>query len=58
MGLICTSFPFMAGTLFGVFISQKYNVPSIKALANTAILAAKHFEETHRKHKKREDHDN
>ncbi|CAK9181944.1 unnamed protein product, partial [Ilex paraguariensis] len=55
MGIIKTSFSFMTGTVFGVYIAQIYNVPNIHKLVNSALLIAKHIEENYRKPKKRED---
>ncbi|KAJ7952489.1 Transmembrane protein [Quillaja saponaria] len=55
MGLIRSSFSFLTGTMFGVYVAQSYNVPNIKKLADTGLLIAKHMEQTYRKPKKRDD---
>ena len=39
----------MAGTLFGVYLAQNYNVPNIRKLANSGFVIAKHVEENYRK---------
>ncbi|XVF22745.1 hypothetical protein REPUB_Repub12eG0197300 [Reevesia pubescens] len=49
MGIIRTAFSLMAGTLFGVYLAQNYNVPNIGKLTNTGFLIAKHIEENYRK---------
>ncbi|KAK9277724.1 hypothetical protein L1049_007271 [Liquidambar formosana] len=55
MGIIRSSFSFMMGTVFGVYVAQNYNVPNIKKLTNTGLLIAKHLEENYRKPKKKDD---
>lgn len=57
MGFIRSSFSFITGTVFGIYVAQNYNVPNIRKLANTALVMAKHIEENYRKPKKREDDD-
>ncbi|PON87887.1 hypothetical protein TorRG33x02_162660 [Trema orientale] len=57
MGIIKSSFSFIAGTCCGIYIAQNYNVPNIKKLADTALFMAKHLEEKYRKPKKRDDDD-
>ncbi|XP_057978352.1 uncharacterized protein LOC131164857 [Malania oleifera] len=57
MGIIRSSFSFMAGTLFGVYLAQNYNVPNIRKLSNTGLVIAKHLEETYRKPKRKEEDD-
>ncbi|GMI66934.1 hypothetical protein HRI_000362700 [Hibiscus trionum] len=49
MGIIRSGFSLMAGTLFGIYLAQNYNVPNIKKLANTGYVMAKHIEENYRK---------
>jgi len=55
MGIIRSSFSFIVGTGFGVYVAQNYNVPNIQKLVNTGLFMAKHVEEAYRKPKKRED---
>ncbi|XP_023518887.1 uncharacterized protein LOC111782272 [Cucurbita pepo subsp. pepo] len=57
MGFIRSSFSFIVGTVFGIYVAQNYSVPNIRKLANTGILMAQHIEENYRKPKKREDDD-
>ncbi|KAG5228540.1 short transmembrane mitochondrial protein [Salix suchowensis] len=57
MGIIRSGFSFIAGTVFGVYVAQNYNVPNVKKIANTGLVIAKHFEENYRKPKKREGDD-
>ncbi|XP_048138491.1 uncharacterized protein LOC115741584 [Rhodamnia argentea] len=49
MGLIRSSFSFVAGTVCGIYIAQNYDVPNIRALANDAVCRAKRIEEKYRK---------
>ncbi|KAL0296247.1 UNVERIFIED_CONTAM: hypothetical protein Sradi_6676800 [Sesamum radiatum] len=55
MGIVKSSFSFMVGTAFGVYVAQNYNVPNIRKLFNTGVLIATHIEENYRKPKKRDD---
>ncbi|KAM7491237.1 hypothetical protein LguiA_034158 [Lonicera macranthoides] len=55
MGLIKSSFSFMVGTFFGVYIAQNYNVPNINKLYKSGLLIAKQMEQNYRKPKKRDD---
>ncbi|XP_040986707.1 uncharacterized protein LOC121234712 [Juglans microcarpa x Juglans regia] len=57
MGLIKSTFSFLMGTVFGVYVAQNYAVPNIRKLAGTGLLIAQHIEETYRKPKKRNDDD-
>nr|ABK20880.1 unknown [Picea sitchensis] len=52
MPIIRSSFQFIAGTAFGIYLAQNYNVPNIQKLINTGLLMAKHYEENYRKPKK------
>ncbi|KFK26530.1 hypothetical protein AALP_AA8G261000 [Arabis alpina] len=52
MGIIKSCFSFTFGTVFGVYVAQNYNVPSIKKLTNSALLLGKLYEENYRKPKK------
>lgn len=49
MGIFKISFPFMAGTISGIYIAQNYDVPNIKNLAKTAFFKAKQIEAKYRK---------
>ncbi|KFK29031.1 hypothetical protein AALP_AA7G079800 [Arabis alpina] len=55
MGIIRSSFPFLMGTLSGIFIAQNYNVPNIKKLGNSTVSMAKELEQKYRKPKSRND---
>ncbi|XWS47665.1 hypothetical protein CRYUN_Cryun13aG0003600 [Craigia yunnanensis] len=55
MGIIKSSFPFIVGTVCGIYVAQNYNVPNIKKLVDTALFTAKHVEEKYRKPKNRDD---
>ncbi|KAL7238643.1 hypothetical protein ACSBR2_004686 [Camellia fascicularis] len=57
MGVIRTTFTFMMGTVCGIYITQNYNVPNIRKLANTGLFMAKQVEESYRKPKKNKDDD-
>ncbi|MFQ6633265.1 hypothetical protein Gotur_011979 [Gossypium turneri] len=49
MGVIRSAFSLMAGTLFGVYLAQNYNVPNIGKLLNSGLVIAQHIEENYRK---------
>ncbi|XP_052186771.1 uncharacterized protein LOC127797702 [Diospyros lotus] len=55
MGIIRSSFSFIAGTVCGIYIAQNYNVPNIQKLTNEVLFKAKHVEEQYRKPKKGDD---
>ncbi|KAL9231126.1 hypothetical protein vseg_006387 [Gypsophila vaccaria] len=55
MGIIKSGFSVIAGTIFGVYVAQNYDVPNIKKLGDTGMAMLKHIEETYRKPKKRGD---
>ena len=57
MGIITRSFPFIAGTVCGIYIAQNYNVPNIRKLANDALSKARQTEQKYRKPKKPDDDD-
>ncbi|KAL9406262.1 hypothetical protein Peur_003234 [Populus x canadensis] len=57
MGIIRSAFSFIAGTVFGVYVAQNYNVPNVRKITNTGLLIANHIEETYRKPKKRDGDD-
>ncbi|KAL4557163.1 hypothetical protein LXL04_035335 [Taraxacum kok-saghyz] len=46
MGIIKSTFPFMLGTVCGVYIAQNYNVPNINKLADCAVSMAKQMEQS------------
>ena len=52
MGIIRFSFSLMLGTAIGIYVAQNYDVPSIRELAHSYIMNAKHIEETYRKPQK------
>lgn len=52
MGIIRSSFSFIAGTVCGIYIAQNYQILNIKKLAYSAIFRAKEVEEKYRKPKK------
>ncbi|CAJ1951439.1 unnamed protein product [Sphenostylis stenocarpa] len=53
MGIIRSSFSFIAGIAFGVYLAQNYQIPNLRKLADTALLEAKQVEEKYRKSKKK-----
>lgn len=57
MGIIRSSFSFIAGTVCGIYVAQNYNVPNIQKLFSTALFMAKLMEEKYRKPKKKDDDD-
>ncbi|XP_073136238.1 uncharacterized protein [Henckelia pumila] len=57
MAILRSSFAFIVGTGFGVYLAQNYKVPNIQGLVNTGLVIAKHIEENYRKPKKRGDGD-
>ncbi|KAI5670235.1 hypothetical protein M9H77_10599 [Catharanthus roseus] len=52
MGIIRSSFSFIAGTVCGIYIAQNYAVPNIKQVANEFLFRAKQIEERYRKPRK------
>lgn len=52
MAIIKSTFSFMVGTVFGVYLAQNYSVPNVQKLFNTGLLIGKHIEENYRKPKK------
>lgn len=57
MGIIRTTFSFMLGTAFGVYVAQNYNVPNVNKIYKTGLVMAKHYEENYRKPKSKGDDD-
>lgn len=57
MGIIKSSFSFMLGTAFGIYVAQNYNVPNVNKLYKTGLVMAKQYEENYRKPKGRGDDD-
>nr|XP_043618002.1 uncharacterized protein LOC122589740 [Erigeron canadensis] len=55
MGIISNSFPFILGTICGVYIAQNYNVPNLYKLSDHAVSMAKQIEQRYRKPKKPDD---
>lgn len=51
------SFRFMLGTVFGIYVAQNYDVPSIQKLYDTGVLIAKFYEANYRKSRKKDDDD-
>ncbi|KAM3357476.1 hypothetical protein P3S68_020407 [Capsicum galapagoense] len=52
MGIIGSTVTFMAGTAFGLYLCQNYNVPTFNQLKEAAILKAKYLEDTYAKSNK------
>ncbi|XP_047176701.1 uncharacterized protein LOC124843910 [Vigna umbellata] len=57
MGIIRSSFLFIAGTTVGIYLVQNYQIPNLRKLADTALVHAKQVEEKYRKSKKKKDDD-
>ncbi|KAL7595905.1 uncharacterized protein LOC111886927 [Lactuca sativa] len=57
MGIIKSTFSFMLGTAFGVYVAQNYDVPNVNKLYKTGLVMAKHYEENYRKPKGKGDDD-
>ena len=58
MGFIRTTFTFMVGTLWGVYMCQNYNIPDIRRFADSDLVRTKQIEEAYPKPKpKSEDED-
>ncbi|XP_014521565.1 uncharacterized protein LOC106778153 isoform X2 [Vigna radiata var. radiata] len=57
MGIIRSSFLFVAGTTVGIYLVQNYQIPNLRKLADTAFVHAKQVEEKYRKSKKKDDDD-
>lgn len=49
MGLVGRGFAVVIGMIGGVYVAQRYEVPNIKNMVETAVCKAKVAEETHRK---------
>ncbi|KAL2338223.1 hypothetical protein Fmac_012669 [Flemingia macrophylla] len=59
MGIIGSCFSFIAGTAFGLYLAQNYQIPNLRKVADTVLLEAKQIEEKYRKSKKKDrDDDN
>ncbi|XP_028797927.1 short transmembrane mitochondrial protein 1-like [Neltuma alba] len=58
MGIFRSSFSFLTGTVFGVYLAQNYQVPNIKKLTETAKFMAEEIEEKYRKPRKQDGDDN
>ncbi|KAL7147569.1 hypothetical protein ABFS83_06G116400 [Erythranthe nasuta] len=52
MGIFRGSFPFVAGSVCGIYIAQNYNLPNMKKVVYEALFTAKQVEEKYRKPKK------
>ncbi|CAN1178635.1 hypothetical protein LINPERPRIM_LOCUS37071 [Linum perenne] len=52
MGIFKSGFSLIAGTFFGIYVAQNYNVPNVKKLVDTGKVFAKHIEESYRKPEK------
>ncbi|KAM0045633.1 putative short transmembrane mitochondrial protein [Helianthus debilis subsp. tardiflorus] len=59
MGIIRSSFSFMLGTGFGIYVAQNYDVPNIHKLYKTGLVMVNHYEQNYRKPKatSSDDHD-
>ncbi|XP_034217375.1 uncharacterized protein LOC117628941 [Prunus dulcis] len=55
MGIMGSSFSFILGSVFDIYVAQNYNIPNIQKLSTTSLLITKHIEETYWKLKKRDD---
>lgn len=55
MGIIKSSFTFLAGTGLGLYLAQNYNVPNIKKLARTVKCIVIAAEQTYRKPETKDD---
>ncbi|RYR59005.1 hypothetical protein Ahy_A05g024857 [Arachis hypogaea] len=57
MGIIRSCFSFIAGTVYGIYVAQNYQIPNITKLIDTTLHKAKQVEETYRKPKKKDSDD-
>ncbi|KAH7388528.1 hypothetical protein KP509_16G080300 [Ceratopteris richardii] len=46
---------FCAGSLYGIYVAQNYNVPDVAKLFKTVVLMARIYEESYRKRPPRDD---